>query len=103
MNIDDNILDYFNSYIVKVVREEMYKLFRNENIEKYKNVKVTSVDVDNNTVTAEDLSTGETFVGIPNRSGEKFDENSVGNVVRLYETNNEYQKYYIGLNFGKET
>lgn len=104
--IDEKILDAFNSYIVSIVQTEVRKALDKLSLETYRNVEVVSVvasgDKDNTEVTAatvRDMATGETINDVPNESGKAI---QAGDIVRLYETRGNYHNQYIGLSFGKE-
>ena len=104
--IDEEILDAFNSYIVNIVQTEIKKALDKLALEIFRNVKVTSVistgsgaDTEVSCATVQDMATGEIIKDVPNESGKIIE---VGDIVRLYETRGNYHNQYIGLNFGKE-
>lgn len=104
--IDEEILDAFNSYIVEIVQTEVKKAIDELRLELYRNVKVEDVvtsgtgeDMVVTHATVKDMATGEVIRNVPNESGKTLQK---GGMVRLYETGGNYHNKYIGLSFGKE-
>lgn len=109
MKFDDKSLDYIIDIIRRVVREELQRERHNISAvtEQIKHVKVISVfdvkDADGNTTateaaTVQDMITDEIIQKVPNKSGEILVS---GDIVRIYETDGDFNKIYIGLNCGQ--
>lgn len=111
MNIDGEVLDQFNDFIIQIIDERIQKALNKlkNSTETYRHVKV--IDIQNETAstetqkvnvisaTVQDMTTKEIIENVPNKSGDVL---TVGDIVRLYETNGNYHSQYIGLKCGKE-
>lgn len=109
MKFDDKSLDDIINIIRRVVREEVQKELSNIRAvtEKYRHVKVISPfkenDAEGNTIstpfaTVQDMVTNEIIQKVPNKSGEILVQNDI---VRIYETDGDFNSRYIGLNCGQ--
>lgn len=109
MNFDNKSLDCIIEIIRRVVREELQRERSNISsvTEQYRHVKVISVfnktDSEGRvtattSATVQDMSTNEIIQKVPNKSGEILIKNDI---VRIYETNGDFNNIYIGLNCGQ--
>lgn len=109
MKFDSTSLDYIIDIIRRVVREELQKERRNINAvtEQYRHMKVISLFNETDSegkitatlfATVQDMVTNEIIQKVPNKSGEILMQNDI---VRIYETDGDFNNKYIGLNCGQ--